>query len=79
MQTDGELPLLVEVVRVERRRWAEELALVLASRGIDSQVGQARTPAGPRYTLIVDEAEGPRATHELRQYTDENRGVRRIA
>ena len=79
MQTDGELPLLVEVVLVERRRWAEELALVLASRGVDSQVGQARTPAGPRYTLIVDEAEGPRATHELRQYTDENRGVRRIA
>lgn len=70
---DPALPLLVEVARVERRRWAQELALVLAARGIEVQVGQLATPAGPRFTLIVDESDGPVAARELRLYSEEHR------
>lgn len=77
MDGSESLPLLVEVVRVERRRWAQELALVLAARGIECQLGQVQSPVGPRFTLIVDESDGPVARRELGMYTDENRNVRR--
>lgn len=72
------LPLLVEVARVERRRFAQELALVLAARGIDSQIGETRGAQGARFTLIVDEADGPVATRELELYRDENQGRKRL-
>jgi membrane associated rhomboid family serine protease len=75
-----DLPLLIEVARSPKRRWVEELALVLTARGIGVQLAHAQTPEGPRYTLLVEESDGPAAGAELLLYRRENESwPRRLA
>lgn len=74
MQADHsfEVPLLVEVARNPQQRVAQDLALVLTARGIEAQIGLVESPKGPRWTLMVEAGDGPRARGELEAFRGEN-------
>jgi len=67
-----DLPLLIEVARSPKQRWIQELALVLAARGIGLQFARVEAHEGARFTILVEESDAPQARAELLQYRREN-------
>ena len=71
-ESPSEFPLLIEVARSPKRKWVEELVLVLNARGVGVPLARADGPEGPRWALFVEESDGPRAQAELDMYRREN-------